>query len=240
MELVTLESRVASAIAKAGAKFNAVIVDTGLISSAGIPHIKHRHLDDFLEFSLYKAGKEVTDDELVEEYSKLKGIDDSQLQEYFQLFKDLNEVRDKIEAMQNCKSRIDRLLGTVNAGKRKFLLAELRKIGDNLEGFGKYCDILNNVYELILEKEKKRPELFKMINEDILGSVKEIIKNPFLVYFHRQKRDFTFCSNIYGICYVLTLKIGESGEAYLFTGYKSDFNVVKKDANLKRIYGRDK
>ncbi len=240
MEVVTLEDCVIRAIAKAGAKFNAVAVDTGLISSTGIPHIKHRHLDDFLEFSIYKAGKEATDDNLVEEYSKLKGMDKLHLEEYFQLFKDLNEVRDKIEAMRNCKGKIDRFLGTFNADRRKLLLAELKKSGENLEEFENHCNILNNIYGLMLEKERKQPNLFRVINGDVLANVREIIKNPFLVYFHRQKKDFTFCSNIYDICYVLTLKIGESGDAYLFTGYKVDFNAVKRDANLKRIYEKNR
>lgn len=234
---VTLKPEVVKALKQSGKPFEKVSIDTIVPSTIGLFHVKIRHLDDFLEYFLHQQKITATPDSLVEDYAGLKHLDDVNkqiLQEYYSLFSLFKRLYENMkDNYSDCESKMRSFVGSKTDKKfRKFL--EL----NNTEDYKEECLAIKDMSGRLITMEEDNVLFFRMLNQDIISCLTTIITNPVEIYFHKKGKDFAFCSEEYGVCYVTTLKIGGAypREAYLFTGFKTEHNTLRQDKNMRKIY----
>lgn len=239
----TVQSAIKQYCAKGGIgkriAFDHIRISIDPISSTGIFHLKLQHLDDFLEYILYdkKSMPFVKKEQMVDNYAslhQLSNVEQEVLREYFNLFSKIKEIRTNIERVCSVASKIDYVVGTPDRKKRESKFTELSNLQEG-KGYKEQCLALKVLYEKFLKIEVDNLQLFGILNEDIFEHVNHIIRDPMEIYFNTERKDFTFCSPIYGGYYVLNLKIGRNGEAYVSTGYKVRYNMLRNKPEMRRI-----
>ncbi len=238
---VILSSPVAAAVKQTGRSFHKVFIETETPSSTGLFHIKIRHLDNFIEYYLRRRGNQ--EQEFWNSYYSLHQLGSDQrviLEKYGKLILDFNETYEHIEAQYpGGKGRVMDFIGEAKSHKRAEKFHRLMAVY-NEESYKNHCHIVRKIGDDIVQVENRNQNIFRILNDDISDCLKVIIQNPAAVYWNKLKKDFTFCSEEYDSCFVISLKIDEvqPDTAYLFTGFKASHDVLRRSPTMKRIYVR--
>ena len=225
--------------------FNIVEIDDAPISTTGIFHVKLRHLDDFLQYDLFKTTKEKTKD-YITQYAELNNLDLGLIQSYIAIWAETKKQMEEIgrySAVKGHPNIYDKLLNTCGKRNINTRIGKLKEIIDSQKEDGLFKDKILSFakqYSSFLEFEKNNQPVIRTINLAVENALVDILKDPLEARYDPKRQDFIFCSDKYHLELVLVLKTQKTrNNAELITAYSKRYSeVIAANGIWQLIYTR--
>jgi hypothetical protein len=245
---VTLEKEVRKAIEnvyvklKKGKKeaFDKVEVDDAPISSTGIFHVKLRHFDAFMNYTVFRDS-ETEKQKIEESYASLIGLNPDEIKTYYSIWKKTAKHMGRLGKEYGIADKLKNACGEIDINRR---VRKFKQLMDIYPDKNYKIDIIRfaESYQSFLEFERTN-SFVRTINNSIRDTVVDILKNPFEVYYDSEREDFVFCSDKYSIELALVLKTRKDAKenAELFTAYSEKSDSIKRwhrSAEWEKLYTR--